>query len=217
MPAAALELAVRRLSGLVPYGEALALQREIHAARRAGTGPDTLLLLEHAPVVTMGPRTAPGDLRFPEETLRARGVEVVRTDRGGGITFHGPGQCVAYPILDLRARGLGPRDHLRLLETLVIEVLAGFGVEGTSVEGRTGVWAGGSKVCAMGIRVAGGVSLHGLALNVTTEPDAFAAIVPCGIRDAGVTSMARLLPRAPSMASVMDSIEAAFRREAGSP
>ena len=205
------ELAVRRLPGLVPYGEALALQREAHAARRAGTGPDTLFLLEHAAVVTLGPRTAPGDLRVPEETLRARGVEVVATDRGGGITWHGPGQCVAYPILDLRARGLGPRDLLRLLETVVIEVLAGFGVGGSVVEGRTGVWVGGSKVCAMGIRVAGGVSLHGLALNVTASTREFEAIVPCGIRDAGVTSLARHVAAPPSMGTVMDRVEAAFR------
>ena len=212
MAVATVRLDVRRLAGPVPYGEALALQREAHAARRAGTGPDVLFLLEHAPVVTLGPRTAPGDLVLPEEALRARGVEVVRTDRGGGITFHGPGQCVAYPILDLRARGLGPRDYLRFLEETVIGVLAEFGLEGTAVEGRTGVWVGGAKVCAMGVRVAGGVTMHGLALNVTTDLGGFGAIVPCGIRDAGVTSLARLLPEAPAMDAVMDRLEAAFLR-----
>ncbi len=209
-------LAVRRLQGAVPYAEALALQRAAHASRRAGTGPDTLFLLEHAPVVTLGPRTAPGDLRLPEEALRARGVEVVRTDRGGGITFHGPGQVVAYPILDLRAWDLRPRDYLRFLEGLVIGVLADCGVAAGTIEGRTGVWAGGAKVCALGVRVAGGVSLHGLALNVATDLDAFAAIVPCGIRDAGVTSLARLLPRPPSPGEVADRIAAAFVREAAS-
>ena len=225
-------LEVRRLAGPVPFGEALALQREVHAARRAGTGPDTVLLLEHAPVVTLGPRTAPGDLRVPEEELRARGVEVVRTDRGGGITFHGPGQVVAYPVLDLRAWGLRPRDYLRFLEGLVIGVLAEYGIEGRTVEGRTGVWCGDGKVCAIGVRVAGGVSLHGLALNVATDLGAFGAIVPCGIRDAGVTSLARLRSPAPVPAAgdaaeraaegatedavedAMDRIEAAFRREA---
>jgi lipoate-protein ligase B len=212
---ATVRLDVRRLAGPVPYGEALALQREAHAARRAGTGPDVLFLLEHAPVVTLGPRTAPGDLVLPEEALRARGVEVVRTDRGGGITFHGPGQCVAYPILDLRARGLGPRDYLRLLEEIVIDVLAGLGLQGEAIEGRTGVWVGGAKVCAMGVRVAGGVTMHGLALNVTTDLGGFGAIVPCGIRDAGVTSLARLLPAPPAMADVMDRLEAAFVRAAG--
>jgi lipoate-protein ligase B len=206
-------LAVRRLPGPVPYGEALALQREAHAARRAGTGPDTLFLLEHAPVVTVGPRTAEGDLLVPEGSLRARGVEVVRTDRGGGVTFHGPGQLVAYPVLDLRAWGLRPRDYLRFLEGLVVGVLRDLGVEGGTVEGRTGVWVAGRKVCAMGVRVAGGVSLHGLALNVATDLGAFGAIVPCGIRDAGVTSLALLLPRPPSVAAVMDRLEEAFRRE----
>jgi lipoyl(octanoyl) transferase len=207
-------LAVRRLRGLVPYADALALQREAHAARRAGTGPDTLLLLEHAPVVTIGPRTETGDLRIPEPVLRAHGVEVVETDRGGGITWHGPGQAVAYPILDLRAWGLGPRDYLRFLEGLVIGVLADLGVEAGTVEGRTGVWVANAKVCALGVRVAGGVSLHGLALNVAPDLAAFDAIVPCGIRDAGVTSLEGLLGRAPSMDDVFGRIEEAFLRAA---
>jgi lipoate-protein ligase B len=198
----------------VPYGEALVLQREAHAARRAGTGPDTLFLLEHAPVITLGPRTGPGDLLLDAEALARRGVEVVRTDRGGGITFHGPGQMVAYPVLDLRSRGLRPRDLLRFLEGLVAGVLAGYGIEAVTIEGRTGVWAGGAKVCALGVRVAGGVSLHGLALNVSTDLGGFGAIVPCGIRDAGVTSLERLLGRAPAMGDVMDRFEAAFRAEA---
>lgn len=214
LPAPVSALAVRRLDGPVPFGEALALQGEAHAARRAGSGPDTLLLLEHAPVVTLGPRTAPGDLLLPEEALRARGVEVVRTDRGGGITWHGPGQLVAYPVLDLRAWGLRPRDYLRFLEGLVAGVLADLGVEAATVEGRTGLWAGGGKVCALGVRVAGGVSLHGLALNVAPDLAGFDAIVPCGIRDAGVTSLERILGEAPPMGVVMDRVEAAFRAEA---
>lgn len=214
MRATASVLDVRRLPGLVPYAEALRLQREAHAARRAGSGPDTLFLLEHAPVVTLGPRTAPGDLRVPEGALRARGVEVVRTDRGGGITFHGPGQAVAYPVLDLRSWNLRPRDHLRFLERVGIDVLRGLGVEGRTVEGRTGVWVGDEKICALGVRVAGGVSLHGLALNVATDLAAFEAIVPCGIRDAGVTSLHRLLPRPPTVADVLDRLGDSFLREA---
>ena len=209
------DLAVRRLPGLVPYGEALALQRAAHAARRAGTGPDTVFLLEHAPVITLGPRTGEGDLLADGEALRRAGVEVVRTDRGGGITFHGPGQLVASPVLDLRAWGLRPRDHLRFLEGLVVGVLSDLGVAASTVEGRTGVWAGDGKICAMGVRVAGGVSLHGLALNVATDLGGFGAIVPCGIRDAGVTSLERILGSAPAMEGMMDRFEAAFRREAG--
>jgi lipoate-protein ligase B len=220
-------MVARRLRGPVPYAEALSLQRAAHAARREGSGPDVLFLLEHAPVVTLGPRTGEGDLVVPEEALRARGVDVVRTDRGGGITFHGPGQVVAYPILDLRAWGMRPRDYLRFLEGLVVGVLAEYGLEGTTVEGRTGVWAAGrdgggpGKVCALGVRIAGGVSMHGLALNVATDLASFEAIVPCGIRDASVASLHRLLPRPPSVGEVMDRVERAFFREAavrlGSP
>jgi len=214
MKGAPAPLVVRRLTGQVPYVDALELQREIHAARRAGRGPDTVLLLEHAPVVTLGPRTAPGDLVASGEALRARGVAVHRTDRGGGVTWHGPGQVVAYPIVDLRAWGLGVRDWLRFLEGLVIGVIGEYGLEGTTVEGRTGVWVGGSKVCAMGVRVAGGVTLHGLALNVNPDLAAYDAIVPCGIRDAGVTSLQRLLAAPPAVEEVMDRLEAAFLRAA---
>lgn len=208
------EFAVRRPAGLLSYAEGLALQREAHAARRAGTGPDVLFLLQHAPVVTLGPRTAAGDLVVPEERLRASGVEVHRTDRGGGITFHGPGQVVAYPVLDLRSWGLRPRDLLRFLEGVVAEVLADFGLEARTVEGRTGLWLGNEKVCALGVRVAGGVSLHGLALNVATDLAGFDAIVPCGIRDAGVTSLHRRLDPPPGVEAVMDALETVFRREA---
>jgi lipoyl(octanoyl) transferase len=213
-PRAGIPLAVVRPSGLVPYAEGLALQRAAHDARRAGTGPDTLFLLEHAPVVTLGPRTAPGDLVLPEEALRARGIEVHRTDRGGGVTWHGPGQVVAYPVLDLRAWGLGPRDYLRFLEALVVRALARFGVAAATVEGRTGAWVGGAKVCALGVRIAGGVSLHWLALNCRVAPGAFDAIVPCGIRDAGVTSLHLLVPPGPAPGEVMDALEEEFRREA---
>jgi lipoate-protein ligase B len=207
-------LAIARPGGLVPYAEGLRLQREAHGRRRAGTGPDTVFLLEHAPVVTLGPRTAPGDLLASEEDLRSRGIDVHRTDRGGGITWHGPGQVVAYPVLDLRSWGLRPRDHLRFLEEVVVEVLARFGLAGGTIEGRTGVWVEGSKICALGVRVEGGVSLHGLALNVSTAPGAFDSIVPCGIVDAGVTSMHRLLESRPSVEDVMDALESIFRREA---
>ncbi len=203
-------LAVRRLPGLVPYDEGLRLQREAHAARRAGLGPDTLFLLEHAPVVTLGRGARREHLLLGEEALAARGVEVRETDRGGDVTWHGPGQVVAYPVLDLRSRGLGPRDYLRSLEGIVVGVLAGWGVRGETVEGRTGVWVGGAKVCALGVRIAGGVSMHGLALNVSVDLRAFDAIVPCGIRDAGVTSLDRLLPRPPSIGEAMDRLEEAF-------
>ncbi len=209
------DFAVLRPRGLVRWDDGLALQRAAHAARVAGQGPDTLILLEHAAVITLGPRTAEGDLLVDGETLRRRGVEVRRTDRGGGATFHGPGQVVAYPVLDLRSWGLRPRDYLRFLEGIVLRALRGFGVEGTTIDGRTGVWTPGGKVCAMGVRVAGGVTLHGLALNVETDAAGFSAIVPCGIRDAGVTSLRAILREAtPPVSRVMDALEREFRAAA---
>jgi lipoyl(octanoyl) transferase len=207
-------LEVRRPEGPIRWADGLDLQRSAHEARRGGSGPDTLFLLQHHPVVTLGPRTEDGDLVVPEERLAERGIDVHRTDRGGGITYHGPGQVVAYPVLDLRAWDLRPRDYLRWLEGLVAELLGRWGLDARTIEGRTGLWVDDAKVCALGVRVAGGVSLHGLALNVTTDLKAFEAIVPCGIRDAGVTSLDRLLDVPPTTTEVMDGLEELFLREA---
>ena len=175
--------------GEVPYREALEIQREVHAERAAGNRGDTLILLTHPPVVTLGRGSDPGHLLLSPEEYASRGVEVVETDRGGDVTFHGPGQLVGYPIIDLRENGLGPRTYLRALEQSLITLVSEYGLEGSRVPGRTGVWLGVEKVAAIGIRVSRGVSLHGFALNVTTDPRGFDLIVPCGIRDRGVTSL----------------------------
>ena len=142
--------------------------------------------------------------------LAARGAEVVAVDRGGDVTFHGPGQLVSYPILDLHTRDLRAGDYVRLLEQTVIDTLERFDVRGERVRGRPGVWVGRAKVAAIGVRVARGVSTHGLALNVDTDLAWFDAIVPCGIADAEVTSMARLLGAPPLFDQVVDAYRAAF-------
>ena len=197
--------------GVTGYAEALSLQRAAADGVRARTGPETLFLLEHAPVVTMGRRATMDHVLLSREALAARGVELVETDRGGDVTFHGPGQIVGYPILDLRRRGLGPHTHLRFLEEVLIGVLATYGIEGFRDPAYTGVWTRHGKIAAMGIRVSAGVSLHGFALNVNTDLRYFGLIVPCGIQGRAVASMDRILGRALDLGEVMDRIDAAFR------
>jgi lipoate-protein ligase B len=177
---------------------------------RAGAGNEALGLLEHEPVYTFGRRIRPQHLLAGRAEVAARGSAVVESDRGGDVTFHGPGQLVCYPVLDLRHRGIGAVDYVGRLETTVIEALRAFGIEGARVEGRPGVWVEGAKVAAIGVRVQGGVSTHGFALNVETDLSWFDAIVPCGIRDASVTSMERILCRSPGVPAVQDAICNAF-------
>ena len=172
---------------LLPYPEALALQRSIHSEVVEGTRADTMLLLEHPSVYTAGTRTEASER--PDD-----GSPVIDVDRGGKITWHGPGQLVGYPILRLH----NPVDvvaYVRRLEELLIDVIAHFGVTGVRVAGRSGVWiidgAREEKIAAIGIRVAGGVTMHGFALNCSNSLDAYAHIVACGIRDAGVTTISR--------------------------
>jgi len=196
--------------GVVGYADALERQRRCAAELRAGTGPETLFLLEHPPVVTMGRRATDDHVLLSDDALAAQGVERVVTDRGGDVTFHGPGQIVGYPILDLRRRGLGPHTYLRFLEGLLIDVLAGFGIEAFRDAEHTGVWTQHGKIAAMGIRVSAGVSLHGFALNVRTDLRYFGLIVPCGIRGRAVASMESVLGTAPEISDVMDRIEEAF-------
>lgn len=201
---------VRRL-GRMPYREAWALQRELVAARAAGEIPDTLLLLGHPPVITMGRGGAPEHLVASADQLAARGVEFVETDRGGDVTFHGPGQIVGYPIVELTARGRDLHRYMRDLEEVVIGALAEFGIEAGRIEGLTGVWVGEAKVAAIGIRVSRWISHHGFALNVDTDLSFFDLIVPCGIADKRVTSMRRLLGRPVERPAVEDALERGFR------
>jgi len=183
-----------RYLGVVPYGDALALQRSLVEERRAGFIGDTLLLLEHPHVITLGVRGDGGrsHLVAAAETLDARGVEVHETGRGGDITYHGPGQLVGYPILDLKPDRCDVHRYVRDLETMLIRTVASYGIEAGRVEGLTGIWVGNEKLAAIGVRIARWITSHGFALNVTTDLDYFKLIVPCGIADRGVTSLSRL-------------------------
>jgi len=196
-------LDVRHL-GLVPYAEALALQRSLVDERRAGHIGDTLLLLEHPHVITLGVRGDGGrsHLLASSETLAARGVEVHETGRGGDITYHGPGQLVGYPIIDLKPDRCDVHRYVRDLEGVLIRTASDYGIDAGRVEGLTGVWVGNEKLAAIGVRIARWITSHGFALNVTSDLDFFKLIVPCGIADRGVTSLSRLVGRPIDMAEV---------------
>ena len=213
-------LEVRRL-GTVKYGDALELQKQLVDARKADRIPDQLLLLEHPSVITLGVRSRDdrSHVLATPEMLEREGVELFETGRGGDVTFHGPGQLVGYPILDLRPDRMDVHRYVRDLEEVMIRVAAAFGVSATRQPGLTGAWvntseAGGAprwdKLAAIGVRIARWVTSHGFAFNVTTDLDGFGLIVPCGIADKGVTSLARLLERDVSMAEVEDAAVAAL-------
>lgn len=206
-------LAVERL-GLVGYADALARQTELHERRVTGDVDDTLLLLEHPHVFTIGRRGARDDVLLDTEALRAGGIEVVETDRGGQVTYHGPGQLVGYPIIDLGG-GADLVAYVRKLEDVMIGALARFGIAADRDAGNTGVWVGSAKIGAIGVRVTRNVTKHGFALNVSPDLSYFAGIVPCGITDRGVTSMVVELGRVPPVGEVAVIVADQFRRVFG--
>lgn len=197
--------------GLMGYRQAWAEQEAAHSAV-VGGGEEMLLLVEHPPVITYGRRPGVGKhLLAAEERLSEMGVEVVQSDRGGDITFHGPGQLVAYPIVRLADQKLSVSGYVHRLEQIVVDALAGWGIRGWADPAAVGVWvedAGQTrKICAIGVRIKRGVTLHGLALNVTTDLRYFDLIVPCGLPDRGVTSLAKLMgPTAPAMTEVKNEV-----------
>ncbi|MCA3748969.1 MAG: lipoyl(octanoyl) transferase LipB [Rubrobacter sp.] len=206
---------VRRLPGLTPYAEAWELQRELVRRRRAGEIPDTLLLLEHPPVYTVG-RAArdASNLGMGEEYLRSLGAEVFWSDRGGDATFHGPGQVVGYPIVRLKVRDT--HRYLRDLEEVVIRTIARYGLEGWRHPRYTGVWVGENKICAIGVKFSSGwIASHGFALNVSTDLSWFDRITPCGIREYGVTSLEKELGREVPLEEVEREVVARFREVFG--
>lgn len=181
--------------GRVDYPRAFELQRGLAARRAAGEIGDTLLLLEHEPVYTLGRRATDAEVLFDPDTLAARGITIEHTDRGGRVTYHGPGQLVGYPITDLGPNG-DLVAYVRKLEHAMIGLCADFGVTAGTVGGLTGVWVGNDKIGAIGVHVSRGVTTHGFAINVTTDLSMFNGIIPCGIVDRGVTSLQALTGRA---------------------
>ena len=206
---------VKRLPGLLPYAEAWDLQRELVTLRKRDEIPDTLLLLEHPPVFTVG-RAArdASNLGAGEAYLRSLGAEVFWSDRGGDATFHGPGQLVGYPILRLRDRDT--HGYLRRLEGIIIGALGDYGLEGWHHPEYTGVWVGERKISAIGVKFSSGwITSHGFALNVSTDLSWFDRITPCGIREYGVTSLVRELGREVPMADVEQKVVERFREKFG--
>lgn len=210
-------LDVRRL-GRMEYAEAHDLQKRLVEDRRLGTIGDTLLLVEHPAVITLGARNriSASHIVASEAQLATLGVTVHETGRGGDVTYHGPGQLVGYPILDLRPDRCDVHAYVRDLEQSLILTIAAFGVEGVRVPGLSGVWVGRQgaeeKIAAIGVRVSRWITSHGFALNVTTNLDHFGLIVPCGIADRGVTSLARVTGRAVVMADVEDAVVSAMHQ-----
>jgi lipoyl(octanoyl) transferase len=204
---------VRRL-GVVSYAEGLEIQKALVAQRKAGEIPDQLLLLEHPPVITLGVKTRNGRSHIiaPADLLDAQGVEVFETGRGGDVTYHGPGQLVGYPIIDLKPDRCDVHQYVRDLEEVMIRMAAAFGVEAGRIPGLTGAWVGNDKLAAIGVRIARWVTSHGFAFNVNTSLAHFDFIVPCGITDKGVTSLEKLIGRPVSMAEVEESAIDAFRQ-----
>jgi lipoyl(octanoyl) transferase len=205
------QLEVRRL-GLIGYDDALALQRDLVEERRANRVPDLLLLLEHPPVITLGVRSeiARANVVASGERLADLGVTVHETGRGGDVTYHGPGQIVGYPILDLRPDRCDVHKYVRDLEEVMIRTCAAYGVLAGRISGLTGAWVGAEKIGAIGIRISRWITSHGFAFNVRTDLDHFKLIVPCGIPDRGVTSLEKVTSQSIPMRDVEDAITRSF-------
>jgi lipoyl(octanoyl) transferase len=209
-------------SGLVPYAEALVGQRRLEAARQAGEVPDVLWLLEHPPVYTHGRRSGAAELPMGAEWYEAQGIEVRETDRGGRVTYHGPGQLVAYPIVSLKPYGDDVHEYVRRLERVAIEALAEHGVEAGTIEGLTGVWTRGEppgsvagaaearKIGSIGVHVSRGVTTHGLAINVNNDLQPFDWVVACGIEGARPTSLGRELGAEQDLDAFATTVAARF-------
>jgi lipoyl(octanoyl) transferase len=204
--------------GLVSYDEARALQQRLAAARQADEVPDTLLLLEHPPVYTRGRRSTADELPMGENWYRAQGIDVVETDRGGRVTYHGPGQLVGYPIVSLKPYNDDVHDYVRRIERVTIEALAAHSVKAAPIEGLTGVWTEGDpppagearKIASIGVHVSRGVTTHGFAVNVNNDLLPFEWIVPCGIEGCRMTSLSRVLGAEQDMDAVIDAVCASY-------
>jgi lipoyl(octanoyl) transferase len=201
--------------GLVPYLEARETQKRIEAVRQADEIPDVLLLLEHPPVYTKGRRAEPSELGMGEDWYRMQGIDVCETDRGGRVTYHGPGQLVGYPIVSLRPYGDNVHEYVRGLERLMIGSLAAYGIQAEVIDDLTGVWVGGRppegrKIGSIGVHVSRGVTTHGFAVNVNNDLQPFEWIVPCGIEGVRMTSVCRELGAEQDMDDYMDVVAERF-------
>lgn len=203
-----------RWLGRIRWRDAFALQTSLATARAAGEIADTVLLLEHDAVYTLGRRASDEEILLDEPALRARGIEVEHADRGGKVTYHGPGQLVGYPIIDLGPTG-DLVAYVRQLEGVLIETCAAFGVRAERVDGITGAWVGTDKIGQIGVHVSRGITTHGFALNVDPDLGAFTGIIPCGIADRGVTSIARLTGRSPAVRDVAETAATHLARALG--
>lgn len=200
---------------LVPYVEALDLQHRLVIARREGRIEDVLILLEHPPVITVGRRGDESNIVASRELLARLGIEVHRVERGGDVTYHGPGQLVGYPILDLRGHQQDVGWYMHSLEEVLIRALSDFGIEAGRLEGRIGVWIGDKNIAALGARIEEWITYHGFALNVSPDLSHFDLIIPCGYRGVGVTSMEEVLGEAPEMSEVRKSVARRFSQVFG--
>lgn len=196
--------------GFEPYNRALDLQHRLVAARREGRIEDVLILLEHPPVITLGRRGDESNIVASRELLARLGIEVHRVERGGDVTYHGPGQLLGYPILDLRGYRQDVGWYMHSLEEVLIRALSDFGVEAGRLEGRIGVWIGDKNIAALGARIEEWITYHGFALNVSPDLSHFDLIIPCGYRGIGVTSMEEVLGEAPEMREVRRSVAQRF-------
>lgn len=196
--------------GTIGYAEALTLQRELQAKRIAGEIDDVVLLLEHEPVVTLGRSARDRHVLAPKELLDARGVATYEVGRGGDVTYHGPGQLVAYPIIDLKPDRRDVRKYVWSLEETMLRTCADLGLEASRIEGLNGTWIGQRKVGAVGVRISRWVTMHGFALNANTDLSHFDWIVPCGIEDKQVTSLSRELDRDVPVESIVEYVAGHF-------
>ena len=208
-----MKLEIRRL-GTVGYQDALDLQARLVEERRRGAAPDLLLFLQHPPVITLGVKTRSNRMNIvaSDAQLAEAGVGVFESGRGGDVTYHGPGQLVGYPILDLNPGRRDVHRYVRDVEQALIDAVATFGIAAERVPGLTGIWVGNDKLAAIGVRISRWITSHGFALNVSTDLSHFDLIVPCGIQGRGVTSMHQLLGRPVAMADVEDAVSGAFSR-----
>lgn len=201
--------------GLIDYEECYAIQKDIVRRRRSGEIDDTLILAEHNPIFTIGRRGSKDNLLVSDDMLASNGLKVLRIDRGGDITFHGPGQLVCYPVIDLKAAGMDLHRYLRNLEESAIHFMNDYGVDAERVPGKTGVWVSGKKIASVGVGASNWVTFHGLSVNINCSLDFFAMINPCGMKDSEMTSLARLKGQEIPMSAAKTKIVKHFKEILG--